>query len=115
MARSIVRKGNSLPFAYPPDKLRVKCKGRGNNGVVCDKIRRNTHQFSTEKAPRKVLFLSRRGDSNARPPRPERGALPTALLLDRKTRGNPEKSLNVTPRNLLHYEQIYTFRYIALP
>ena len=25
--------------------------------------------------------LSRRGDSNARPPRPERGALPTALLL----------------------------------
>ena len=60
-------------------------------------------------------ILSRRGDSNARPPRPERGALPTALLLDRKTRGNPEKSLNVTPRNLLHYEQIYTFRYIALP
>ena len=27
---------------------------------------------------------SRRGDSNARPPRPERGALPTALLLVRK-------------------------------
>ena len=26
-------------------------------------------------------ILSRRGDSNARPPRPERGALPTALLL----------------------------------
>ncbi len=26
-------------------------------------------------------FWSRRGDSNARPPRPERGALPTALLL----------------------------------
>ena len=25
--------------------------------------------------------MSRRGDSNARPPRPERGALPTALLL----------------------------------
>ncbi len=28
-------------------------------------------------------ILSRRGDSNARPPRPERGALPTALLLAR--------------------------------
>ena len=27
-------------------------------------------------------FSSRRGDSNARPPRPERGALPTALLLE---------------------------------
>ena len=26
-------------------------------------------------------ILSSRGDSNARPPRPERGALPTALLL----------------------------------
>ena len=26
-------------------------------------------------------LMSRRGDSNARPPRPERGALPTALLL----------------------------------
>ena len=36
---------------------------------------------TTTKAPRKVLLLSRRGDSNARPPRPERGALPTALLL----------------------------------
>ena len=28
-----------------------------------------------------VPLMSRRGDSNARPPRPERGALPTALLL----------------------------------
>ena len=27
-----------------------------------------------------MLHLSGRGDSNARPPRPERGALPTALL-----------------------------------
>ena len=28
-----------------------------------------------------MTLLSRRGDSNTRPPRPERGALPTALLL----------------------------------
>ena len=60
-------------------------------------------------------ILSRRGDSNARPPRPERGALPTALLLDRKARGNPEKSLNVTLRNLLRCEQIYICQCIALP
>ena len=33
----------------------------------------DSHQFAS---------WSRRGDSNARPPRPERGALPTALLLD---------------------------------
>ena len=31
---------------------------------------------------RHIPFQSRRGDSNARPPRPERGALPTALLLE---------------------------------
>ena len=48
-------------------------------------------------------------------PRPERGALPTALLLDRKARGNPEKSLNVTLRNLLRCEQIYICQCIALP
>ncbi len=31
---------------------------------------------------RHIPYQSRRGDSNARPPRPERGALPTALLLE---------------------------------
>ena len=30
--------------------------------------------------PRLLFIVSDRGDSNARPPRPERGALPTALL-----------------------------------
>ena len=33
--------------------------------------------------PIETSLMSRRGDSNARPPRPERGALPTALLLGR--------------------------------
>ena len=37
--------------------------------------------LNTLKAPLMVPLMSRRGDSNARPPRPERGALPTALLL----------------------------------
>ena len=34
-----------------------------------------------KKDGRMTILLSRRGDSNTRPPRPERGALPTALLL----------------------------------
>ena len=40
--------------------------------------------FIMKKAHTKVDFLSRRGDSNARPLRPERSALPTALLLEEK-------------------------------
>ena len=39
--------------------------------------------FFNKKRQLTAFFLSRRGDSNARPPRPERGALPTALLLDK--------------------------------
>ena len=45
-------------------------------------------------------FSSRRGDSNARPPRPERGALPTALLLEfselRKKHRNPKSGYKDT-------------------
>ena len=38
--------------------------------------------FKTKKLPSfsKQLYVSGKGDSNPRPPRPERGALPTALL-----------------------------------
>ena len=46
------------------NELQAQIKARGELNLL---------QFST---------WSRRGDSNARPPRPERGALPTALLLD---------------------------------
>ena len=35
-----------------------------------------------KKSHRVMTLLSRRGDSNTRPLRPERSALPTALLLD---------------------------------
>ena len=41
----------------------------------------NLFVYLYKKGGRLTVFLSRRGDSNTRPPRPERGALPTALLL----------------------------------
>ena len=43
---------------------------------------KNFYYKKSKRADSNLPFLSRRGDSNARPPRPERGALPTALLLD---------------------------------
>ncbi len=47
-----------------------------------------------------VLTLSERGDSNARPLRPERSALPTALLSDcgAKLRTFYEKSKFIAPK-----------------
>ena len=71
---------------------------------------------TTTKAPFEVLLLSRRGDSNARPPRPERGALPTALLLvfplAHEARGI---LMPITPRNPQRYALLCTYRYIVPP
>lgn len=59
-------------------------------------------------------ILSRRGDSNARPPRPERGALPTALLLvfplAYEARGI---FIPITPHNPQRYALLCTCRYTA--
>ena len=72
-------------------------------------------------------ILSRRGDSNARPPRPERGALPTALLLALRSatmillssctlmRRNLNYLYQLTPRNPPRYALLCTCRYIVPP
>ena len=48
-------------------------------------------------------ILSRRGDSNARPPRPERGALPTALLLESECKSTTFFSLIQTIKEKTYY------------
>ena len=57
-------------------------------------------------------ILSSRGDSNARPPRPERGALPTALLLVRINLLQRYKKISIYTNPIIHpssFSSLFSF------